>query len=258
MASCRGRGSALTLAAGARYDDHELFGDEWTFGANGALELGAQLRLRASYGEGFKAPTLYQLYSFYGDEGLSPERSKGYDIGIEKGSRDGMFFAAATLFRRDSTDLIDFDLANSVYYNIGRARAQGAELELAARPDDHLRLGLVYTWLDTEDRTRGGFYEGNDLNRRPDHALTAMLDWASPFGLMLGTDVRLVGDSFDDRGNVSRLDGFVTVDLRASMPVGERLELFGRVENLFDAGYQTVAGYNSSGAAAYGGARVKI
>ena len=251
-------GPAVTLAAGARYDDHELFGDEWTFGANGALELGGQLRLRASYGEGFKAPTLYQLYSFYGDEGLKPERSKGYDLGIEKGRRDGMFFAAATLFRRDSTDLIDFDLANSVYYNIGRARAQGAELELAARPDQNLRLGLVYTYLETEDRTAGGTYQGNDLNRRPDHAVTAMVDWSTPIGLMLGTDVRLVGDSYDDRGNFTRLDGFVTVDLRASMPLGDRLELFGRVENLFDAGYQTVAGYNSSGAAAYGGARVKI
>ncbi|MAL26015.1 MAG: TonB-dependent receptor [Croceicoccus sp.] len=250
--------SAVTLAAGARYDDHQLFGGEWTFGANGALALGSGLRLRASYGEGFKTPTLYQLYSFYGDVDLSPERSEGYDVGIEKGSRDGPFFAALSLFRRDSTNLIDFDLAENVYYNVGKARAQGVEIELGARPDENLRLGLVYSLLDTEDRTSGGSFEGNDLNRRPDNALTAMIDWASPVGLMLGTDVRLVGDSFDDRGNAVRLDGYVTVDLRASLPIGERLELFGRVENLFDAGYQTVAGYNSGGAAAYGGARVRI
>lgn len=250
--------SAVTLAAGVRYDDHQLFGGEWIFGANGALALGSGLRLRASYGEGFKTPTLYQLYSFYGDVDLSPERSEGYDVGIEKGSRDGPFFAALSLFRRDSTNLIDFDLAENVYYNVGKARAQGVEIELGARPDENLRLGLVYSLLDAEDRTSGGTFEGNDLNRRPDHALTAMIDWASPVGLMLGTDVRLVGDSFDDRGNAVRLDGYVTVDLRASLPIGERLELFGRVENLFDAGYQTVAGYNSGGAAAYGGARVRI
>ena len=179
-------------------------------------------------------------------------------MGIEKGSRDGPFVAALSLFRRDSTNLIDFDLAENVYYNVGKARAQGVEIELGARPDENLRLGLVYSLLDTEDRTSGGSFEGNDLNRRPDNALTAMIDWASPVGLMLGTDVRLVGDSFDDRGNAVRLDGYVTVDLRASLPIGERLELFGRVENLFDAGYQTVAGYNSGGAAAYGGARVRI
>ncbi|WP_230280813.1 TonB-dependent siderophore receptor [Croceicoccus sp. Ery15] len=251
-------GAALKLAAGVRYDDHELFGDEWTFGANGALELGAGLRLRASYGEGFKAPTLYQLYSFYGDEGLSPERSKGYDLGLEKGQRDGPFFASVSLYRRDSTGLIDFDLVNSVYYNIGKARAQGVELELAARPDSNLRLGLVYSYLETEDRTEGGAYEGNDLNRRPGDAVTASIDWTSPVGLALGSDVRMVGDSFDDRGNVTRLDGYVTVDLRAAMPLGDNLQIFGRIENLFDTGYETTAGYNTGGAAAYGGVRVKI
>ncbi|MFD2579506.1 TonB-dependent receptor domain-containing protein [Novosphingobium colocasiae] len=53
---------AVTVAAGLRYDDHSRFGDAWTFGANGSVALVGELRARASYGEGFKVPTLYQLF----------------------------------------------------------------------------------------------------------------------------------------------------------------------------------------------------
>lgn len=251
-------GPVFRLAAGTRYDDHEFFGSEWTFGANGAVELGSDIRLRASYGEGFKAPTLYQLFSYYGDTTLSPERSRGYDVGIEKGRRDGPFFASASLFRRDSRDLIDFDLTNWVYYNIGKARAEGGELELRSSPVDALQLGLVWSYVVTEDRTSGSYYEGFDLNRRPRHAVTVSVDWQTPVGLMLGSDVRLVGDSYDDRANSVPLDGYVTVDLRASMPLSDAIEIYGRVENLFDAGYETVATYNTGGRAAYAGARLRL
>ncbi|WP_144095573.1 TonB-dependent receptor plug domain-containing protein [Croceicoccus sediminis] len=247
-----------SVSAGARYDDHSTFGDEWTFGANAAVSIAADLRVRASYGEGFKVPSLYQLYSFYGDTGLNPETSKGYDIGLEKGYRDGPFFAGVSLFRRDSRNLIDFDLVSYSYYNIGKARSEGVEIELGARPSDNLRAGLVYTYVESTDRTPGGVYEGNDLNRRPRHAMTASLDWTAPFaGIALGTDIRMVGDSFDDRGEWTRLDGYQTVDLRGSVPLGT-VELFGRVENLFDAGYETVAGYGTAGRSAYVGARLSI
>jgi len=246
-----------SISAGGRVDDHDRFGTEWTFGANGSVQVGYGLRVRASYGEGFKAPTLYQLYGYYGDLDLQPETSKGFDFGIEKGMRSGAFFASVSVFRRDSRNLIDFDLFNSVYYNIGKARAQGVELELAARPADSLRTGVVYSYVDTEDRTAGSFYKGNDLNRRPRHALTAMIDWTTPFGAELGADLRLVGGSFDDRGEFTRLDGYETVDVRASLPIGA-VEIFGRVENLFDAGYETVSGYNTAGRSAFVGARFRI
>ena len=113
------------------------------------------------------------------------------------------------------------------------------------------------SYVDTQDRTPGSAYEGNDLNRRPRHALTASADWTSPLGLALGADVRLVGDSFDDRGEFVRLDGYETVDLRAALQLGS-VEIYGRIENVFDAGYETVAGYNTQGRAAHAGVRVKL
>ncbi len=74
----------------------------------------------------------------------------------------------------------------------------------------------------------------------------------------MGGDLRAVGDSFDTNNNVVRLDGYEVVTLRASMPLGERLEIFGRVENLLDEDYQTVSGYNTAGRGFFGGLRAKL
>lgn len=259
-----------SLAAGVRVDDHSRFGTAWTFGANGSFELTQDLRLRASYGEGFKAPTLYQLLSDFGNRTLVPERSKSYDAGLEWGSRYGALHASATVFRRDSRNLIAFiscrgvtsgictDRRNGTYDNIGFARAQGAEFELGARPSDTLQLQAVYTYLETENRTPGNANNGRDLARRPRHALTVSGDWTTPLaGLILGADLRMVGDSFDNAANTRRLDGYALTTLRASLPVTEAVELYARVENLFDEGYQTVADYGTWGRSAFIGIRAR-
>lgn len=257
-----------SLVAGVRLDDHSQFGSKLSFGANGNVQLLENLRLRASYGEGFKAPTLFQLLSDYGNDKLLPERSRSYDAGLEFGSNAGPFRAAATLFRRDSRNLIAYVSCASVnrcstrpsgtYDNIGKARAEGFELELGARLGETLRAQTVYTYDKARNLTPGSSAFGKALARRPRHALTASLDWTSPLaGLILGGDIRLVGDSFDNASNTTRLDGYYIATVRASLPLGDRAELFGRVENVTDQHYETTAGYANWGRAAFIGARVK-
>ncbi|OYW50946.1 MAG: TonB-dependent receptor [Novosphingobium sp. 28-62-57] len=256
------------LAAGVRVDDHSRFGTAWTFGANGSFALTDDLRLRASYGEGFRAPTLFNLLSIYGNTALNPERSKSYDAGLEWGAAYSNLHAAVTVFRRDSRNLIAFvscaslnrcaDRPFGLYDNVGLARAQGIEAELGARPIDTLHLQAAYTYLETENRTAGNANFGKDLARRPSHALTLSSDWTTPLaGLILGADLRLVGDSFDNASNSTRLDGYALTTVRASFPVTDRVELYGRVENLCDQAYQTVATYGTWGRSATIGLRAR-
>ena len=75
---------------------------------------------------------------------------------------------------------------------------------------------------------------------------------------MIGGDLRLVGDSFDNAANTVRLEGYEVFDLRASYPFGDSVELFGRVENVFDEEYQTAAGYGSAGRGAFLGVRAQM
>lgn len=250
----------LTVAAGARVDDYSAFGSQISFGGNASFDLSDDLRLRASVGEGYKAPTLYQQFGgFVGNPDLQAEAATSYDIGLDYGTPDrGVIYAGVTLFRRDTDNQIDLD-GSFVYFNIDRVRAQGAEVELGLRPAKTVQFLAAYTYLDTENRTVGSVNRGNVLGRRPAHAVTVSADWETPLaGLTLGGDIRMVGDSFDTNANVVRLDGYELVTLRASLPVAGTAELFGRVENLFDTDYQTAARYNTPGRGVFVGVRAAM
>lgn len=256
----------ISAHAGVRHDRHARFGGETSLGADASYGLGNGFRLRASYGEGFKAPSLFQLLSDFGNPALQPERSRSFDLGLAWGTRGDATHAAVTLFRRDATNLIDFVFCFGIsggictgrpfgtYDNVGRARAEGFEVELGLSPAPALRTQVAYSFTRATDRTAG-----TDLARRPRHALTGSADWRTPLAdATIGGDVRLVGDSFDDAANGVPIDGHALFDLRASVPLGERLELYGRVENLFDTDYVEVAGYGTRGRTAFVGARLKL
>ncbi|WP_082992452.1 TonB-dependent siderophore receptor [Erythrobacter sp. QSSC1-22B] len=243
----------LAAHIGARLDDHDRFGSATSFGGDVSYALGEGWRLRASVGEGFKAPSLFQLYSDFGNLDLRPEKSTSMDLGLERGTRGSGFHAAVTAFRRDSEDLIGFDNATFTYANIAEARAQGLEVELGADIAPALRVAGVYSLLDAENRL-----SGNDLARRPRHSATLFADWQTPVGAVIGADLRLVGDSFDNAANSVRLEGYEVFDLRASFPLTGALEVFGRVENVFDEEYQTAAGYGSPGRGAFLGVRAQM
>lgn len=243
-------GDRLSLTAGGRIDDHDRFGEHWTLGANGSFALTDAWRVRASWGQGFKAPSLSQLYGFGANPLLQPETSDAFDAALEYDDGSGHF--AVTAFRRDSRNLIDY-IFPAGYFNVGRTRAQGIELEGGVTIADSLTVSSAYTFLDATNRATG-----KQLARRPRHSLSVSLDWRAPVaGIKLGADFRLVGERFDDRGNFVPLDGYGLVSLRASVPVGPHFELYGRVENVTDQRYETAAGYGNYGRSAYAGVRLK-
>ena len=255
----------LSVHAGARVDDHDYFGSETSFGADASYVLSNGWRVRASVGEGFKAPSLFQLFSDYGNRALEPEQSTSVDIGIETGRRDSGRYFSLTAFRRDSENLIDFVFCTGVaptpcspgqfgtYDNVERARSQGIEAEAGINLTSDLRLSGVYSLVDAEDRMTG-----NELARRPRNFGTFFADWQSQFGLSLGADLRIVGDSFNDAGNFTPIDGYELVDLRASFDFGDNFEVFGRVENVFDTTYETVTGYGTPGTGVFAGVRARM
>lgn len=262
----------LTLTGGIRYDDHRDFGGHTSFGGNAALDLGRTI-VRASYAEGFKAPTLFQLRSDFGNPALRPETARSIDVGVEQRLIGEALSGSLTWFHRRTRNQIDFtpcraDIAIcadgarpfGTYDNIARARASGVEAALDLRPTDTLRINASYTYVDAENRTPGSPDFGTALLRRPKSSVALNADWRTPLGLALAGTLRQVSDSIDRDafGTRARLDGYVLADLRVAYPVSERLEVYGRIENLFDARYETVLDYNTAGRAAYAGVRVRL
>lgn len=258
--------SGVRLTGGARYDDHQTFGSKTTFAASGVFSPnGGATTIRASYGEGFKAPSLFQLLSQFGNTALEPETSKSHDIGVAQRLIGGRLELGATLFRRDTSNQIDFvscfqnpapicvGRPSGTYDNIRRTRGEGFELTLAINPTDNFSVRAQYSYIDAENRdTRQA------LARRPSQSLSTLVDYQWSSGLQTGATLAHVGDSFDNATNTRRLDGFVLLDLRAAYPITEQVELYGRVENVFDEQYETVFRYGTAGRAAFAGVRLRM
>ncbi|MEP7246974.1 MAG: TonB-dependent receptor, partial [Gammaproteobacteria bacterium] len=256
---------SLTTIAGVRRDDHDEFGGKTTTGASAVYTPnGGRTAFRASYSEGFKAPTLYQLQSEYGNGLLTPETAKGWEAGITQRFFNDTFEVSATGFRRDTHDLINFiscftpltgicvDRANGTYDNIGRARADGVELALALKPFDALEVQANYTNVDSENRSAGANF-GKALPRRPRETASAVVDYRWPFGLNTGITFTHAGKSFDNATNTREVESYDVVDLRVAYPVTAAFELQARVENLLDEKYETVFRYGTMRRAAYAG-----
>jgi len=259
----------LTLTGGLRYDDHAQYGDNLLgqVAAAWALNDGATV-LRASWGQGFRAPGLYELYSEYGSLDLQPEEAESWEIGVEQRLFDRAV-VSATYFQRDSDNEINY--ANCLpgdahpicsqpyggyYQNIQKAETKGVELIGRLDVTERLHLNANYTWTDAKNAV--GDHEGKRLRLRPEHMgnLAADYDWA--FGLKTGLSVRYVGETFNDLANAVKVDAFTLVDLRASYPIDDNLEVYGRIENAFDEDYQTVLGYGTAGRGVFGGVRVRF
>ncbi len=241
----------LNLNAGVRHDDLDSYGKRTSLGGNAAWSLndGATV-LRASYSEGFRAPTLTEALLPFGNPALKAETAKSMDAGVEQWLLDKRVMLGLTAFRRTSHNQITYNFATFQSENVERVKASGVEAELVLKPSDRLQVSAQYALVNAWDRGLN-----KRLERRPQHRASVSADWTSPIGVALGGTLVLSGDSFENRGNTVRLDGYALSSLRASYPVTEAITLFGRVENLFDVRYETVKGYGTLGRTGYVGVR---
>ncbi|MBO9580991.1 MAG: TonB-dependent receptor [Sphingobium sp.] len=252
--------SGLTLTGGVRHDRHSQFGGVTTFGVNANWGLGDGLtHIRFAYGEGFRAPSLYQLYdSFSGNRALRPERSHSVDLGVDRSFADGKGHVAVTAFTRVTRNQIDYDLTTFAYANLARTTARGIELSVDYEPAKDSTIALAYSLIDTRDRTPASAAFDQHLSRRPVHSLSLSLDRQWAIGLSTGATMRLVGPSRDTTAPSGRLSGYGLLDLRAAMPLGKGVELYARLDNALDERYETSYGYSSYGRAAYAGVRMTL
>lgn len=250
----------LYMTAGARYDDNEDFGTHTAYRVSGAYLIdvsGGELKLKGTYGTGFRAPSLYEIAYNGGDfayppaQGtqLSEEESKGYDLGTSWSTASGLYFEAV-YFDQTVSDEIFFDPIDFSGYlqSNGDTKSTGVELVAQAPLLDTLWLTSNYTYNDTE--------ASDDSNRifRPKHLGNLGLSW-KPLAerLVLGLFVRMARDAEGINGE--DLDNYEVVDFTASFNLIAGLDLYGRVENLLDEDYEENPGFRTSGAAGYAGLR---
>ena len=250
--------NGLTLTAGVRHDAYSDYGGQTTLGGNLAFTPNeGRTMFRATYAEGFRAPTLTEGQPPYGNLQLKPETARNFDFGVEQQFLEGKAQLFATYFNRRSNNLIAFSPVSFQSENIDKVTAKGLEIGLDLNPSSQLDIRASYTLVDAINRTVGDTF-GNRQALRPQNSFSLTADWQTAFGLSLGSSLLVIGDSFDDAANNVRLDGYAFLGLRASMPLTDALEVYARVENMLDAQYTVVSGYNSFGRHATIGVRAKF
>lgn len=251
------------ISAGLRHDQNDTFEDFTTWRTALSIpipELG--IRPHASAGTGVKAPTMIEQFgttaNFISNPNLKPEESRGWDAGVEFTFLGGRVIFDVTYFEADLTNKIFTEFVDCPLSPFGCAHPinlagiserRGIETDVRIQILPTLSLGLAYTYLDAVEST------GEREIRRPPHALRGDVSYGFDEGRgMVRLAATYNGEMDDDVfGTRVTLDDYWLVSAAASYKLNPGVEIYGRVENLFDEDYEEVFGFETAGIAAYAG-----
>ncbi|MCK4772019.1 MAG: TonB-dependent receptor [Candidatus Latescibacteria bacterium] len=244
----------LAVTAGGRLDNYSDYGSQPTFRMAVALPI-SWIRLRASVGTGFRAPSLYQRFSpDYGNPDLDAEKSLGRDAGIEA-LLFGRGSVRLTRYRQDIEGIIDFvtDPTTWVsrYENRSRLRLEGWETGVKLALTGWLGLDGGLTAMEIGDDSAGA-----GLLRRPRRTATFGLSSRPASRWSWGLRMRYVGERSDKDWSappypVVELEPVTILDGEISYDLGPDLTIRLRARNLTDQNPEWVWGYGSLGRAFY-------
>src|SRR3989440_6564641 len=252
----------LFAAVSGRYDDNDRFGGKATWRiAPAYLVPNLGTKLKASYGTGFKAPSLTQLFvsfpafNFFANPNLQPEESEGCDFGFEQPLAGDRIRFGATYFHNEIRNLINANATFTSLENIGEATTYGVETFVFLAVTDRFKVRADYTYTRAVDDTTG-----LELLRRPKHKASLTASWLPTDRLSFSATLLYVGSQVDGNRSFSiqRLDTdpYLVVNLAAEYNLNKRVTLFARINNLFDKRYESPTGFQRPGFGVFGGARV--
>ena len=255
------------ITAGLRRDDNDDFGQHTSYRVSGAklIDLigGQTMKLRGSYGTGFRAPSPYEAsynrgpfaYAPATNTSLSEETSKGYELAVELFTNSGAHFETV-YFDQRIEDAIYFDQASFSGYlqDSGESRSKGLELSASMPLHAQLSLRANYTYNATQRP------DGSRRQLRPRNLANLSLAWHSSDERMRLTSYlrRSAGTQDALAGAPVSMDAVNVFDVAGSYALHPQVQLYARLENVFDQDKEEILGYYSAGRAGYIGVRVSF
>lgn len=242
----------------ARADHDQQFGGHTTGSAAYGYSFAPSLRVAASYGTAYRAPTFNELYyPDYGLPDLKPEKSRSAELGLSGHApvQNVALNWSLNAYETFVDDLITYDAATGGPANVDRARIQGIEAQLGATWHQwraHLNLDYVdarnRSQLSSDQAAAGDSDEFNHLlpRRAPESAGLA-IDRDLDHHFSVGGTLYAAQRRFDDLDNTTPLGGYATLDLRAGWQFLPCWLLLAQINNVFDKDYETAAYYNQLG-----------
>jgi len=260
--------------AGIRQDEYNVFGSATTYRVTGGyLHQETGTKLRGSYGTGFRAPTINQLFfPFFGNPNLQPEKSQGLDVAVDQTLfNDRVTLSAGYFWTRYRNLIISIQDAaicgvgpfgtNFCAANVGLARAEGVEASGKFKlVEDQpwirsLYLQFQYTYTSTTNLTNN---QDTRLPKWPLNQWSTVLSYQPIESLRVNVEGRYVGQRFNDTSNQQSIPSFLVWNLAATYDVNRRIQLYTRVDNLFNEKYEEVLFFGTPIRSIFGGVRTNF
>lgn len=262
----------FSAEVGGRFNHHSTYGNNFAFNLNPSYFLARRVKLFGNVSSGYKTPSLYQLFSQYGNKELKPEVSLNLEGGAQVFTADGKGALRLAYFNRRVKDVIAFfynpTTFRSSYINQDKQHDYGIETDGSLNLTDKLNLRAFYSYVDGKITTKQGGKDTTYFNllRRPKSTFNISVGMQITKALYASLNVNSVGERkdiyFDPVSFASQpitLKPYTLVNFYTEYGfVKNRLKVFVDLRNLFDERYSDVYGYNTAGFNAYGGVRFKL
>lgn len=240
----------INIELGGRLNVHSRYGSNYTYTFNPSFTISANWRAFGSIATGFKAPSLYQVYSAYGRLDLKPERSQNYEIGMQQ--THSTFRNRLVYFYRYIKDGIDFNNLSFQYFNINRQKVSGLELETYIEPAKGLSVSANYTYLKTNEKSQSriSFKDTtyDHLLRRPAHQANITAGYQFKSGLFIRVSGKYLGSRWDVGGYKKTdiaLNGYFLLASYMEYTFKDHLKFFADAQNLTNKKFVEARGYTS-------------
>ena len=258
-------GKGLQAEIGGRLNSHSEYGSNLTYTINPSYLIADRYKVFVNVSSAYRVPSLYQLFSDYGNLALKPETSTTYEAGFDMNFSENTNFSVS-YFKRDVESVIDFGqiaAGRFGYINQNFQKDKGFEAELGLKPTAILNLNAYYAFVDGEVTTPASTF--NNLFRRPKHSygLNAGIDLSTKISMNLifkhtGERKDRYYDGASFKTVEADLKAFNLLDVYLQYKPTDKLTLFSDVKNVLDESYIEYAGYQTRGINFNAGFRLMI
>jgi vitamin B12 transporter len=239
----------IDVEAGFRYNHHSIYGNNFTYTFNPSYHVSDFVKLFINFSSAYKIPSLYQLYSEYGNKNLSPEKSTNYEIGLQVFAKNKQSNFRIAAFKRDIKDLFVFytdpNTYVSQYINRDQQHDLGFELETNIGFTKKTNWINNLTYVDGEGENEG--VKTKNLYRRPNFTFNSIFSTEITKGLTIAPSFRFIGNRLKgiyDAGP-DKMPSYYTIDLYFGYALSKKCKAFIDLRNITNQEYFDIVGYNS-------------
>jgi vitamin B12 transporter len=244
----------FNLDFGGRWNHHSIYGNNFTYSVNPFFVINDRYKIYANISSGYRVPSLYQLYSEYGNKNLKPETTTSYEAGLQYSTHK--INARITAFIRDGKEVFLFytdpNTFASNYINGDKQHDYGLETEASVNFTTNFSASINYTYVDGKTTTQQvpgkdtSFY---NLYKRPKNIINLSLNYNATKNIFLSTQLKTVSKAFEPQYMAApyQLNGYYTLNFYGRYKFNKKFSIFSDFQNITDQKYFVTRGFTTKG-----------